>query len=147
MKKSIWMRVKPWSVPLGLTLLFYLLLQFVVLIGYVPSASMEPTLHEGSFIIGFRIHDEPEVGDIIIFEKDGKLQVKRVAAGPGDSIDLSGLEYMYSIPIPTWDDPMIIVPDGFYFLLGDNTQDSFDSRYWAEPFISEDQIVAVVPCR
>ena len=33
--KSIWKRVKPWSIPLGLTLLFYLVLQFVVLIGYV----------------------------------------------------------------------------------------------------------------
>ena len=86
MMKSIWKRVKPWSIPLGLTLLFYLVLQFVVLIGYVPSASMEPTLKEGSFIVGLRIHDEPEVGDIIVFKKDDFLYVKRVAAGPGDVI-------------------------------------------------------------
>ena len=51
MRKSIWQRVKPWCVPLVLTLLIYIMLRSVFLIGYVPSASMEPTLHEGSFIL------------------------------------------------------------------------------------------------
>ena len=87
MRKSIWQGVKPWCVPLGLTLLIYILLRSVFLIGYVPSASMEPTLHEGSFILGLRLYSEPKVGDIIIFEKDGVLLVKRIAACPGDSVD------------------------------------------------------------
>ena len=145
--KSIWKRVKPWSIPLGLTLLFYLALQFVVLIGYVPSASMEPTLKEGSFIFAWRIHNTPEVGDIVVFEKDGVLQVKRVAAVPGDIVDYSSLEYADAFPIPTWSEKIITVPAGCYFLLGDNTQNSLDSRYWEEPFITEDQIVAIVPQR
>ena len=145
--KSIWKRVKPWSIPLGLTLLFYLVLQFVVLIGYVPSASMEPTLKEGSFIFAWRIHNTPEVGDIVVFEKDGVLQVKRVAAVPGDIVDYSSLEYADAFPIPTWSEKTITVPAGCYFLLGDNTQNSLDSRYWEEPFVTEDQIVAIVPQR
>ena len=145
MMKTIWKRVKPWIVPVVLTLLFYLLLRFVILIGYVPSASMEPTLQEGSFLIGLRIHDTPEVGDIVIFEKDGVLQVKRVAAGPGDIVDYSSLEYMTSLPMPNRDETQIRVPPGCYFLLGDNRQNSLDSRYWEHPFISENQIVAVVP--
>lgn len=145
MKKTIWKRVKPWSVPVVLTLLFYLLLQFVFLIGYVPSASMEPTLQEGSFVVGLRIYDTPEVGDVVIFEKDGKLQVKRIAAAPGDTVDRSSLEYIDAIPIPEWDEPVLTVPAGCYFLLGDNSQNSLDSRYWENPFISENQIVAIVP--
>lgn len=145
--KSIWKRVKPWSIPLGLTLLFYLVLQFVVLIGYVPSASMEPTLKEGSFIFAWRIHNTPEVGDIVVFEKDGVLQVKRVAAVPGDIVDYSSLEYTDALPIPTWSEKTITVPAGCYFLLGDNTHNSLDSRYWEEPFVTEDQIVAIVPQR
>lgn len=145
MNNSIWKRVKPWIVPVVVTLLFYLLLRFVVLIGYVPSASMEPTLQKNSFIFGLRIHDTPEVGDIVVFNKDGKLQVKRVVAGPGDTIYLCNLEYMNSIPMPTWEEPTLTVPAGCYFLLGDNIQNSMDSRYWEDPFITEDQIVAIVP--
>ena len=142
MRKSIWQRVKPWCVPLGLTLLIYILLRSVFLIGYIPSASMEPTLHEGSFILGLRPYGEPKVGDIIIFEKDGVLLVKRIAACPGDPVDLSQLEYMTSIPIPLWEEAVLTVPDGCYFVLGDNAQNSWDSRYWEQPFVSGQQIIA-----
>jgi len=142
MTKSIWQRVKPWCVPLGLTLLIYIMLRSVFLIGYVPSASMEPTLHEGSFILGLRLYSEPKVGDIIIFEKDGVLLVKRVVASPGDLVDLSQLEYMTSTPIPVWEETVLTVPEECYFVLGDNAQNSWDSRYWEQPFVSGQQIVA-----
>ena len=138
----IWKRAKPWCIPLGLTLLFYILMRHVFLIGYVPTASMEPTLPQESFIFGSRIFDEPKVGDIIVFEKDGTLLVKRVAAGPGDQVDLSELPYMTSVSIPIWNNPVITVPEGCYFVLGDNTQNSWDSRYWEDPFVNRNQIVA-----
>lgn len=142
--KIIWKRDKPWCIPMGLTLLFYGLFRFVFLVGYVPTASMEPTLPQSSFILGMRNFDEPEVGDIIVFEKDGALLVKRVAAKSGEKVDLSKLSYMTTVPIPVWDDPVIIVPDGYYFVLGDNTQNSWDSRYWDNPFLSKEYIVAKV---
>ena len=135
-------RVKPWCIPLGLTLLFYILMRHVFLIGYVPTASMEPTLPQESFILGSRIFDEPKVGDIIVFEKDGTLLVKRIAAGPGDQVDLSELPYMTSVSIPIWNNPVITVPAGCYFVLGDNTQNSWDSRYCEDPFIPSHAIVA-----
>lgn len=142
--KIIWKRVKPWCIPMGLTLLFYGLFRFVFLVGYVPTASMEPTLPQGSFILGMRIFDEPEVGDIIVFEKDGALLVKRVAARSGEEVDLSKLPYMTTVPIPVWDNPVITVPNECYFVLGDNTQNSCDSRYWDNPFLSREYIVAKV---
>ena len=144
MMKQIWKRVKPWWLPVGLTLLFYILIRYVLLIGYVPTASMEPTLPQESFILGIRIFDEPEVGDIIVFEKDGKLLVKRIAAGPREKVDLSQLPYMDTMPIPVWDEPVITVPEGSYFVLGDNAQNSLDSRYWEDPFVNVEEIVAKV---
>ncbi len=142
MMKQIWKRVKPWWIPVGLTLLFYILMRYVFLIGYVPTASMEPTLQQESFIFGTRIFDEPQVGDIVVFEKDGTLLVKRIAACPGDVIDRSELSYMTTVPIPVWNDPVITVPAGCYFVLGDNTQNSWDSRYWEDPFVAKEDIVA-----
>ncbi len=144
MIKLIWKRAKPWCIPLGLTLLYYVLMWHVFLIGYVPTASMEPTLPQESFILGIRIFDEPKVGDIIVFEKDGVLLVKRIAAGPGDEVDLSQLSYMTTVPIPVWEKPIITVPEGSYFVLGDNMQNSWDSRYWEKPFISTQSIVAIL---
>ena len=85
MRKSIWQSGQAMVCTTGLDPLNIFMLRSVFLIGYVPSASMEPTLHEGSFILGLRLYSEPKVGDIIIFEKDGVLLVKRIAACPGDS--------------------------------------------------------------
>ena len=137
--KRIWIRVKPWMIPAGLTLLLYLLLKFVFLIGYVPTPSMEPTLPEESFIFGTRIFRELKTGDIIVFEKDGVLLVKRIAGCPGDQIDRTK---MASVPIPIFEQAVITVPENAYFLLGDNADNSWDSRYWDDPFIPSDAVVA-----
>lgn len=112
------------------------------LVDYVPTVSMEPALPQGSFIFGMRIFDEPEVGNIIVFEKDSALLVKRVVAKSGEEVNLSKLPYMITAPIPVWDDPIITVPDECYFVLGDNTQNSWDSRYWEDPFVAYHNIVA-----
>ena len=137
-------RVSRFPVPILLTLLTLLVFRMVLFIGYVPSASMEPTFQAGSFIIGSRFIGDPGKGDIIVFYHDGKLLVKRIAACPGEIVDRSELSYMTSVPIPAWDDPELVIPEGCYFVLGDNSQDSFDSRYWDDPFVRTCDIVACV---
>lgn len=138
----IWKRVRTWLVPVCLTLFVFLLLRCVLLIGYVPSASMEPTLKENSFIIGTRIYSDLSVGDIVVFRHNGVLMVKRIAAGPGDVIDLSQISFMENLVPPDRGWECITVPDGCYYLLGDNQSDSLDSRYWDEPFVATADIVA-----
>ena len=138
----IWKRVRTWLVPVCLTLLVFLLLRCVLLIGYVPSASMEPTLKENSFIIGTRIYSDLSVGDIVVFRHTGVLMVKRIAAGPGDVIDLSQISFMENLVPPDRGWECITVPEGCYYLLGDNQSDSLDSRYWDEPFVASADIVA-----
>lgn len=135
-------RVKPWMLPVGLTLIFYLVLRFVLLVGYVPTPSMEPTLPQNSIIIGTRLFGELKTGDIIVFQKDGVLLVKRIAGCPGERIDLTKISYMDSVPIPIFEQEVITVPENAFFLLGDNSQNSWDSRYWEDPFITADAVVA-----
>lgn len=140
--KRVWKHTKRWMVPMIATAAVFLLTRFVFLLGYVPSESMEPTLKRGSYIIGIQLYDSLKTGDIIIFESDGKLLVKRIAAGPGDIINLNELTYMTSMEQPHQEDSVLTVPEGCYFVLGDNTQNSYDSRYWDDPFVQEEDIVA-----
>ena len=39
------------------------------------------------------------------------------------------------------------VPEGTVFVLGDNEENSFDSRYWENPFVDENKIIAKVSKR
>lgn len=124
-------KFKRWFVIPALALAVPLLLfRFVLFIGYMPTASMEPTLHKDSLIVGSRIWIELEVGDIVVFRREGKLLVKRVAAVGGDSVIHNKIE--------------LKVPDGQLYMLGNNATDSFDSRYWHNPCIPKSTVIAVI---
>ena len=110
------------------TLVVLVLFHSIFMLGYVPTESMEPTLETGSLILGLRIFDELETGDIIIFRRDGSYLVKRIAACAGDTID-----HQNSI---------VTVPDNCYYVLGDNAENSHDSRYWADPYVSHEDVIA-----
>lgn len=134
--------VSRWGTPMALTLFAFVLFRAILFVGYVPTSSMEPTLEAGSYIMGTRISKDLNNGDIVVFHHDGQLLVKRNAACPGDEIDLREIAYMKTIAIPVWEDPIITVPENCYFMLGDNVENSIDSRYWTDPFIQSSDIVA-----
>ena len=79
-RKPFWLLI-----PVFFVLLIFILFRFVFIIGYVPTESMEPTINKESMILGVRVYGELEVGDIVIFEKDGEFMVKRIAAKGGDT--------------------------------------------------------------
>ena len=134
--------VSRWGTPMALTLFAFVLFRAILFVGYVPTSSMEPTLEAGSYIMGSRILKDLNNGDIVVFHHDGQLLVKRIAACPGDEIDLREIAYMKTIAIPVWEDPILTVPENCYFMLGDNVENSIDSRYWTDPFIQSSDIVA-----
>lgn len=135
-------KVRNWVIPVILTFFTFTVFKYFCFVGYVPTSSMEPTLKTGSYIIGTRLFEDLKKGDIVVFRKDGLLLVKRIYGCPGDVIDRSELRYMNDTPIPIFEEPVIIVPENQYFLLGDNADDSWDSRYWEEPFVSVRNVIA-----
>lgn len=115
-------------IPLTVMVLLIVLFKTVLLIGFVPSESMEPTLNKGSIILGSRIFKDLDVGDIVIFKRNGQLLVKRIAATEGQQVERSG--------------ELITVPKDSFYMLGDNESCSYDSRYWEEPFIKYYEVKA-----
>lgn len=135
--------IKGWAIPLACGLFIIFLFQVVLMLGYVPTASMEPTIREGSYILGLRTHGELQRGDIVIFRLDGRNLVKRIAAVPGDMVNID--ESTFTVKVNSVLDgttKAIEVPEGYFYMLGDNPAESLDSRYWDNPFIHKDDILA-----
>lgn len=71
--------------------------------------------------------------------------MKRIAAIPGDIVYLEDQTHTVSVNVETENATRVLeVPKDSYFMLGDNTTVSIDSRYWENPFISKDCIDAVM---
>ena len=138
------MRRFRWTLlPATLCLAVWVLFRFVLFLGYVPSASMEPTIPAGSVILGIRIFGELERGDVVIFRHERKMLVKRIAAGEGDRVYLDDKSGSISVnePLPGAS-RVLIVPKGCFFVVGDNREESIDSRRWEDPFVTDEEICA-----
>lgn len=106
--KKIKNAVRLSSLPMTISLLILILFRFVFLLGYVPTASMEPALKTGSLLLGVRVWGDIQKGDIIVFQHNKEYLVKRVEAVEGDLIESNGEN--------------LVVPEGGFYVLGDNGQ-------------------------
>ena len=132
---------------------------YVIIKAEVPTGSMEHTIEVDDCIMGFRLaylFSEPERGDIIIFpypDNPETTYVKRVIGLPGETVEIkNGAVYINGDPIKETylkeamhgEYGPYEVPEGCYFMMGDNRNSSQDSRKWRNTFVKEEDIMAKV---
>lgn len=119
---------------------------------------MENTIMTGDRVVGNRLSyltKDPERYDVIIFkypDDESQLFIKRIIGLPGETVEIrDGHIYIDGSSEPLEDvetkEYMVgnygpyTVPEGCYFVMGDNRNDSKDSRYWINPYVSKDKIL------
>lgn len=147
------------AIVLGAVLIAVLTQSFIVKPFQIPSESMQPTIEPGDRILvnrlSYRIGDV-ERGDIIVFKSPQDPDtdfVKRIIAVGGDTIEIDNrmvivngeaLTEDYIAPWLNPNEPLFAlrtVPEGTVFVMGDNRDNSGDSRRWTDPFLPEEDII------
>lgn len=136
----------------------YILFWHILGITVIESESMEPTLMTGNTVfinrLAYKTGQDVNRGDVVIFKSNefGVQFGKRVIGLPGDTIEfrdgyvvINGVytdESAYlDADIETNCNKSFVVPDNCYFMLGDNRENSLDSRYWVNPYINKKDII------
>jgi signal peptidase I len=160
--RSTWRRsiLETLDASIFAAVLSLIIITFVVQAFYIPSGSMEPTLQIGDRILvskfSYRLGPIRR-GDIIVFRfplSPSRDFVKRVVALAGESVELreglvlingKPLSELYPTPLPGGDRACTSsygpkkMPEGQYFVLGDNRCNSEDSRFFG--FVPAENVV------
>lgn len=145
MSNSLGEEIKDWviSIVVAVVLAFFIR-YFIVELYLVDGPSMRPTLLSqerlvvNKFIYRFRA---PERGEILVFrypQDQSRDFIKRVIAIPGDTIEIKDgrvfvnqqlMNEPYILSQTRGDYPLSTVPEGTIFVMGDNRNNSEDSRF------------------
>lgn len=161
-KKKVFKPYKTFVIYILVVIAIYASFNICFFNAVIPSSSMETTIMTGDRVLGSRLSiwfGSINKGDILIFKKGEKHLVKRVIAVEGDTVDIrNGKVYVngnilnetYTNSKETVKGKLeypLKVPKDSYFMLGDNRNNSEDSRYWDNPFLSGNDVEAKVVFR
>lgn len=155
--------------PIVLAIIIAILLKtFVFANAVVPTESMVSTIEAHDRIIASRlayIANDPQRFDIIIFhypDDETEYFVKRIIGLPGETVEIvDGIVYVTQTDgktvqleedyvtngVPTGDYGPYTVPANSYFVMGDNRNDSLDSRFWDNTYVKRNKIIGKVKFR
>lgn len=138
-----------------------LLFVFFVRLVDVSGSSMYPTLEDKDKMVVCNLFYTPKQGDIVVFRKDEykpAALVKRVIATEGQTVEINfdkGIVYVDGVALdepytaaPTYNQIdfkcLQVVPEGCVFVMGDNRNDSTDSRDERIGMVDTDLIIGKV---
>lgn len=162
-RKLLISEILEWARYIGIALAAAVFINKAVIVNAeVISPSMENTLMTDSRIMALRpayLLSDPERFDVIIFkfpdDEDALPYVKRIIGLPNETIEIrEGKVYINGSETPL-DDSFIkeeslgdygpfTVPEDSYFVLGDNRNNSYDSRLWNNKYVARDKIIGKV---
>ncbi len=137
--------------------IIFVLLFFIFVMGLqqVIGPSMNPTLNEGDIIITNKFiyrFKSIERNDVVVISQDEKYMIKRIVGLPGETVEyqnndvlINGKAYKETFTNSETEDFTIqdlgydVIPEDMYLVLGDNRENSLDSRTFG--LISKNQII------
>lgn len=158
-KKSLIKEIRDYIFLIILAFTFaFLMNKFVYANAEVPTGSMIPIVQPGDRLIINRLSylfEDPKRGDIVMFaypDNEKKNYLKRIIGLPGEKLEIrEGLIYIndretplsenYLNDEPNGDFGPYNVPEGCYFMLGDNRDNSLDARKWKNKYVKKEKIV------